>query len=121
FSSFAAPGPWPAAPPLEAVLPAILGVAGRLVEADAYAVWRRDAEGNWEAAWDDGLPPDYPRRLTGAPAGFVDQPVVVEDVTALPVPRDRQAAYRAAGIRSMLAVPLRIGGRRSGPVPLYHP
>jgi PAS domain S-box-containing protein len=107
-------------PKLEAVLPAILEVAGRLIAADAYAVWRMGPGGIWEAVWDAGLGPDYPRRAPDAPGMLVDEPLLIEDVTALPLLQYRQDAYRREQIRSLLVVPLRIAGEGSGTITFYY-
>jgi PAS domain S-box-containing protein len=106
------------------VLPAIIALAQSLIEADAYAVWRLNAvEGLWEVGASAGLSDAFGRHVVGAfqaaPMSFVDT-LVAEDVRAHPLLQDRQAAYHAEGIVSLISVPLMIAGTRSGTLILYY-
>jgi signal transduction histidine kinase len=105
------------------VLAAVLDLSGRLVAADAYAIWRQQDEGYWEVVRSAGLSETYLRSTGRIPArgpGMPAEPVVAEDALAAAVLEDRRAAYRAEGIASLLALPLRIHGEVSGTLVFYY-
>ncbi len=105
------------------VLPAILDLARRLVEADAYAVWRFDKPaGEWRVVSAVGLSEGYRRTAarSGAEGGSVlSAAFSIEDVEQAPELASERDVYRAEGIRSLLAVPLRIHGQTSGKITFY--
>ena len=106
------------------VLASILEFSQRLIPADAYAIWRWHAHTRrWEIVAHFGLSADYRQRtvdlLYEAP-GMPETPVVADDVFALPLLSDRKQAYVAEGIRSLLAVPLRMHGQVCGTLVFYH-
>ncbi|HEY1376040.1 MAG TPA: GAF domain-containing protein, partial [Gemmataceae bacterium] len=110
-------------PELPAVLAAVLALARRLVAADAYAVWRQRAEtGRWSIDVADGLSETYRNsniRILDETPALSAEPVVADDVTRLPALAHRRAMYEAEGIRSLLAVPLRIHGTPCGTLVFY--
>jgi PAS domain S-box-containing protein len=115
-------------PRLDAVLPAVLELAQRILAADAYALWRHEPEtDSWGLELSAGLSAAY-REAVGAavreaPARGIDlnEELVVEDVASIdwPTPAHR-AAYDAEGIRALLVVPLRIRGEIGGTLVFYY-
>ncbi|HYJ47600.1 MAG TPA: GAF domain-containing protein, partial [Pyrinomonadaceae bacterium] len=111
-------------PTLQAVQPAVLDLSRRLIAADAYAIWRVDhANGLWSTVAQAGLSPDYDRQSlqdTGNANALLESPLIAEDVTKVPSLAARQEIYHAEGIKSLLAVPLRIHGVISGTLTFYY-
>lgn len=113
-----------AAPESARILGTILDLARRFVGADAYAVWRREAEGLvWNIVAAEGLSETYSRTLTqqiGGVTALPLNPVSIEDVEQVPLVRHRVHLYREEGIRSMLIVPLMIHGNPQGTISFYY-
>jgi PAS domain S-box-containing protein len=111
-------------PSLAAVQPAVLDLSRRLVEADAYAIWRLDPRARvWRIVSSAGLSRDYSEDTIPAPddsRGVLERPVVAEDVTKLPLLAERGRMYETEGIRSLLAAPLRIHGEPCGTLVFYY-
>jgi signal transduction histidine kinase/CheY-like chemotaxis protein len=109
---------------LKAVLSGILDLAGRLVSSDAQAIWRyRRSLNRWEADSAIGLPESFQKETvpsTGAYPPIPETPMVFEDVEREPMLAGRLEALREQGIRSILAVPLRIHGEASGTITFYY-
>ncbi|MGE5205653.1 MAG: ATP-binding protein [Chlamydiota bacterium] len=110
-----------AQPDLHTVLDRILALSRRLIHADAYAVWRfEESKEEWRVLASHGLSPEY---LSSVPAAGItelsDEPIVALDVHSLPLLEHRRRAYAAEGIRSLLALPLRIQGRNVGSITFY--
>ena len=109
---------------LEAVQPAILDLSRRLISADAYAIWRLDTDTDtWSIVTSAGMSKSYYEqtiRGEGQKQHVLDEPIVAEDVTQLPLLAMRRELYEAEGIKSLLAVPLLIHGRPSGTLTLYY-
>jgi signal transduction histidine kinase len=106
-----------------AVRTAILDLSGRLVAADAHAIWRLDtATGDWAIADSAGLSEAYLRDQGRIPGAGVmpDRPIVAEDAVAAVPLESRRAAYRAEGIVSVLAAPLRVHGAVTGTLVFYY-
>ncbi len=109
---------------LTSVLDAVLVLSTRLVAADAYAVWRYDAATNrWGIAHGAGLLNAYKfasiHVLEETPSMPITS-VIAEDVLAIPMLGDREAAYEAEGIRSLLAIPLKVQGAVTGSMAFYY-
>ncbi len=106
-----------------AVRAAVLDLSHRLVAADAHAIWRLDPKtGEWAIAESAGLSAAY-LRDQGRTPGVVpvpDRPIVAEDVVGAAGLESRRAAYRAEGIASLLAAPLRVHGAVSGTLVFYY-
>jgi PAS domain S-box-containing protein len=107
-----------------AVLSSVLRLAGRLLPADAHAVWRFHPRlGRWLLAQSAGLSDAYreatARGLEEA-TRMPETPVLAEDVFAQPMLAARAGVYRAEGIRSLAALPLRIHGEVCGTLAVYH-
>jgi PAS domain S-box-containing protein len=109
------------------VVPATMKLAGSLVPADGYAVWRFDPRlRHWTVAGFYGVSAEFATKViamhNGKPTSLMPsaEPIVAEDVQADPMLADRRAAYEREGIKSMLAIPLTIRGEISGTLVLYH-
>ena len=106
-----------------AVRAAVLDLSHRLIAADAYAIWRLDADSNdWLVADSAGLSDAYLRDHGRIPASgpMAGRPIVAEDVLATTELESRRAAYRSEGIVSLLAVPLRTYGQVTGTLVFYY-
>ncbi len=93
-----------------------------MIPADAYAVSRTDpSSASGRAVCTLGLSracEDAAARLLDC-TGALDAPVVFEDVASAPVAEECRERYRAEGVWSALAVPLRIQGKASGGLGFY--
>jgi PAS domain S-box-containing protein len=106
-----------------AVRVAILDLSRRLVAADAHAIWQLDpGTGEWAIADAAGLSDRYVRDQGRIPGHIPmpDGPIVAEDAVAAAPLESRRAAYRAEGIASVLAAPLRLHGAVSGTLVFYY-
>jgi signal transduction histidine kinase len=112
-----------AQPDLPTVLDRILTLSRGLIHADAYAVWRfEESKGEWCVLASRGLSQAYLEMSSIPAAGtteLTDEPIVAADVHNLPLLEHRRRAYAAEGIRSLLALPLRIQGRNVGTITFY--
>jgi signal transduction histidine kinase len=102
------------------VLDEVLALATKAVEADAYAVWRRQGD-MWGVAASAGLDAAFtaveiPHH---EPASFLE-PLVSDDIQSAPIPEARRKACAAAGLCSLASVPLIIRGRSAGAIVLYY-
>ena len=108
---------------VEAVLSRIVELAGQIIKADAYAVWRTYDARHWRVLAASGLSADYRREL-------VSDTAVVPQFQAIPdVTHDDQVGrygpiYQQEGIRSMLVVPLQLAdplpeGPNGGTITFY--
>ncbi|MDT7542061.1 MAG: hypothetical protein QOE33_1965 [Acidobacteriota bacterium] len=111
-------------PSLKSVQPAVLDLSRRLVNADAYAVWRFDRpKKTWRIVTSAGMSREYEgRQIADAEDDYntFDEPVVAEDVMQMQLLAARREMYEAEGIRSLLAAPLRIHGKTSGTLTFYY-
>jgi PAS domain S-box-containing protein len=105
------------------VLPNIIELGRRFISADAYAVWRkRNQDSIWYLASSAGLSEQFVREGSISSIGHPElpaEPMTFEDIERELLLVDRRTSLRAEGIRSMLAVPLRIHGEGSGTVVFY--
>jgi signal transduction histidine kinase/CheY-like chemotaxis protein len=101
------------------VLDEILALAQKAVTADGYAVWRRHAE-VWRIAASAGLDAAFTSiELLPDDRFSFSIPFVAEDVQAASLLDARRQAFAAAGVRSLVAVPLLVRGRPDGMVVFY--
>jgi signal transduction histidine kinase len=106
---------------LEEVLASIVELARQVIAADAYAVWRTEAEtGAWRIVAYQGLSPDYPRAFAPTGAQMPDHLLEIPDVAGDPLLRHRLAAYRAEGVCSLLVAPLHLQGGPAGTLTFYY-
>jgi GAF domain-containing protein len=111
-----------ASPHSSEVLSTITDLARRFVSADAHAVWRKHDDNVWRLRSSTGLSGEYLKTgfLNAAGASSLPTgPMRFEDVAAEPLLEQRHEALAREGIRSMLAIPLRIHGEPSGTVVFY--
>lgn len=102
------------------VLRTILDVAKRFIEADAYSVWRRQAD-TWHMAASEGLSAGYGSAVAGVPSILAARlPIVTEDVDEDSFVAFRREVYRAEGIRSLITVPLQIHNEVTGTLVFYY-
>jgi PAS domain S-box-containing protein len=103
---------------------AVLDLSHSLVAADAHAIWRLNFKTKeWAIADSAGLSETYLReegRASAIDNPAPDEPIVSEDVQGTARLESRRAAYRAEGIESLLAVPLRIRGLIGGTLVFYY-
>lgn len=113
-----------ASPDSGSVLETIIDLAQRFIAAEAYAVWRQKTNPDeWRVVAELGLSREYRRTSTEASRQWMEPsytPIAIEDVRTAPLPQSRSAAYEAEGIRSLLAVPLKIHGEKSGSLVFYY-
>ncbi len=106
------------------VLASILQLSGRLLPADAYAIWRFHLPSDrWRIVLSSGLSDPFQQatiHILEQTPGMPETPVIADDVFALPMLAERKELYRAEGIRSLLVVPLRIHGSIGGTLVVYH-
>ncbi|MGV3722901.1 MAG: PAS domain S-box protein [Actinomycetota bacterium] len=103
------------------IAPAVLDLAQRLFQADAYAIWRRDPDTlEWASAGDVGLPENYPRHIGRSSHELSPHVLQFEDVAQAPMLEERRAGYLRAGIQSILAVPLCVSGEYSATLTFYY-
>jgi PAS domain S-box-containing protein len=114
-------------PTLDAVLPAVLDVAGRILAADAYALWLRDTTSDiWHLELAAGLSPAYQATATASVAQSprtiaLTDTFEVEDVQRPDwVTAPHREAYASEGIRSLLALPLRVRADVVGTLVFYY-
>ncbi|HET6381873.1 MAG TPA: GAF domain-containing protein [Armatimonadota bacterium] len=108
----------------ESVLQGVIHLAGRLVGADAYAIWRMDdGSGQWRTAASRGLSEKYQREVvelldhsTPAP----ERVMAIADLENEPIMSRHQDLLHSEGFRSLLVLPLDIGGAISGTLVFYH-
>jgi PAS domain S-box-containing protein len=109
---------------LHEILPDLLQLAARLIEADAYALWSLDAESRaWTTISTAGLSEAYLRASSIAidvATPSMQGTLVVPDVDAESILEHRRAGYRAEGVRSILVVPLRIGDDGPATLTFYY-
>ena len=110
---------------LDAVLADVLRLAQSTLDADAYALWRRDPrEDVWSVYASSGLSDDYVARASAALVGYEDVPVegplVASDIASTDwLTPEHKAAHAAEGTRAMLVVPLRDRGELVGTLAFY--
>lgn len=110
---------------LSAVLPALLSLSRRLIDADAYGVWRLSGPGgDWQTLTASGLSPEYLQHSISSLQTTISikSPIIVEDINddgrfGLSA---RMEDYRKEGIRALLIAPLRINGEETGTIVFYY-
>ncbi len=111
-----------ASPESRQVLKNILDVAKRFITADAVAVWRRaEDQLTWHIVAMSGLSENYSKVELVHNSELQNQPIVVEDTSAVSaISGARQAAYAAEGIRSLITVPVEVHGEIAATLVFYY-
>src|SRR5579864_6116154 len=90
-----------------ALMSRVTHLAGQLLQADAWALWRRDAQTDeWESVADSGLSAQFPRRAQTTGKPLPGAAVWVPDVDDDPLLGLQNGALDAEGVRSILYAPL---------------
>ena len=111
-----------ASPESEHVLETIIRLAQQFIDAEAYAVWRKNTDA-WELVASAGLSATYERtvlRNNESTRAVPSDPLLIEDVETCEFVRHRLPLYREEGIRSMLSIPLHIHGEVGGTIVFYY-
>ena len=93
------------------VVHCVLEAAASVIPADAFAIWRFDADQrHWHIAASRGLSQSYVGELLAQPRAqrSLEQPFFVDDVDGMPDNEPRRLFYERENIRSFLVIPLRI-------------
>jgi PAS domain S-box-containing protein len=114
-------------PQMADVMPAVIDLARTLIPADGYAVWRLDpTERTWQIGASSGISDEFADHIirsydgTSAPSSLLLDPLVAEDVYAVPMLSERRTWYEQEGVASMLALPLGAGGALAGTLVFYY-
>jgi GAF domain-containing protein len=106
---------------VSSVLTKIVGSARRLIRAGAYAVWMKGDAGEWHIVASEGLSKSYTKSMQSGTRGqAAGNPVIISDVYSAPLVEDRRKVYKAEGIASLLAVPLKIHSEADGTITFYY-
>jgi PAS domain S-box-containing protein len=101
-------------------VPTLLDLAQRLLQADAYALWRLDREdGLWRIIAHANLSEEYIQSAIGGALQLGNRPFFVTDVLADPRLSTRRESYEQEGIRSLLCCPLWVDGEGAGTIVFY--
>jgi signal transduction histidine kinase len=101
-------------------LSSILDVAGQVLAADAYAVWREtDGHGNWQAVATRGLSASYRTSFRSGNVAIPPHLMVYEDVEHDPKLANRRGDLAAEQICRMIAAPLTLIDGCSGTITFY--
>ncbi|HZQ54496.1 MAG TPA: ATP-binding protein [Bryobacteraceae bacterium] len=105
------------------VLNTLLALGQKLIRADAYAVWWRQATDEWDMIAMTGLSNSYSRTVLNAhvPPGLLEaEPVAIEEICSFEPFAHRRKQYEIEGIRSLLIIPLQIRGKPAGTIVFYY-
>ena len=104
----------------ESIVHEVLALATQSLAADAYAVWRREGA-TWRMVANAGLPEAFTKsELPAVEDSQLRDPIIAVDVLTTPVLQPRRDDYVAAGIRSLISVPLHLRGRPSATIVYYY-
>jgi PAS domain S-box-containing protein len=110
-----------AKPDVQQVTDATLQLAQQLVAADGYVVWRGAPDEDWIPVRHLGVSQDFiSLPQSGARASAPVEPLVCEDVHAMPSLAARAEAYRREGVVSMLVVPVKVRSASTGALAFYY-
>ena len=108
---------------VEDLLPGILDLANQLIGAEACAVWQfRPEDDSWCILASVGLSSEYRFAVIHQNHGGVasEAPYCFEDVSYVPVLSSRRQLYDSEGIRSLVAIPIKIGDKPSSTLTFYY-
>lgn len=98
----------------------LLQLAQRLLQVDAYAVWRLEPETRlWRIVAHANLSEEYRLAAVGGAPQLAERPFWVPDVLTDPSLAARRENYLREGIRSLLCCPLWVSGEGVGSIVFY--
>jgi PAS domain S-box-containing protein len=106
----------------ERVLTQIIEVARGVFDADAYAVWRVTPDAEWRVVRSFGISPGFADRVvsrSGVAEVPFGEPLICENLDAVPMLEPLREAYRQEGMASMIVFPLMVRGQRTATLVLY--
>ena len=106
---------------LEVTYAAAIELAREVLQGDGYGIWiLAPAAREWRMACGHGVSEQFAsERVEGHLITFT-QPIGVVDVNTSPMLEARRAAYATERVRSLLTIPLPIGGERRAALVVYH-
>ena len=106
---------------LSATYEATMSLARQVLPGDAHALWALDAAAReWHVVLAEGLSAAYTAQRPPGDMVAFSQPLGVDDVMAQNPFEGRRDAYATEGIRSLLTIPLPVGGERRAALVVYH-
>ena len=110
-----------AARTLDVTYAAAIELARKVLPGDGYGIWvHSPAARDWRMVWSRGVSEKFGNaRVEGSLITFA-QPIGVVDVNTSPMVEARRADYAAEGVRSLLTIPLPVGGERRATLVVYH-
>lgn len=111
-----------ASPQSEDILKTLLSLGQRFIQADAYAVWWRQAGGTWDIVIMSGLSSAYSPTVSDpkADSQLPREPIAIEEISSRGFLASRYAQYKTEGIVSLLVIPLRIHDQPAGTIVFYY-
>jgi PAS domain S-box-containing protein len=106
----------------EEVVREVVALCSRLIDADAYALWRyEEVDRHWSIVAAENLSSDYLAGSVGArsAAAIFERIYLCPDVFSDPILEDRVELYRSEGIRAIAVIPLRYQERLTGTLTCY--
>jgi PAS domain S-box-containing protein len=104
----------------DSALSGILEVAGKILTADAYAVWREAEDHHtWRVLASRGLSPSYRTEIQARPEDVPATVQVYEDLQHGTALTQFLETYRAEHLRSMIVVPLSLRSGQCGTLTFY--
>jgi len=108
---------------VEELLPSVQELASRLIAAEACAIWQfHPDDDTWRIAAFVGLSGEFSHVPIPQPHNSVasESPYCFEDVSYVPVLSSRRLLYETEGIRSLVAIPIKIGDKPSSTLAFYY-
>jgi len=104
----------------ESVVGEVLALARQLIDADAYAVWRKEGD-DWHIVGSAGVGEEFAGLIRpGVPSFVFREPIVASDLASWPLLDGRRSPYEAEGICSLMSVPLLVRGDADGSIAFYY-
>jgi PAS domain S-box-containing protein len=98
----------------------IVALAGSVVTADGYAVWRREGD-EWRVAASTGVSAEFAGTVLRHDGRLsFDAPIIAEDVAKTAILDLRRTQYAREGIAALVSIPLAIRGAPAGSIVFYY-
>jgi PAS domain S-box-containing protein len=105
---------------LSAVHRAVLELAARVLPAGGHVIWSLDSQASlWRAVCSSGVSPGFVSEPVSGTELTFSEPLVADDLRG-ELLVERLGAYHAEGVRSLISVPLPIGGIRRTALSVYY-